>query len=59
MSNTPELVDWYHFGFVEMSTSEEATSAIEKFDGVDCEGRPLRVNEAKPMEPRPNSGFSR
>ena len=47
------------FGFVEMSTSEEATSAIEKFDGVDCEGRPLRVNEAKPMEPRSNSGFSR
>ena len=42
-----------------MSTSEEATSAIEKFDGIDCEGRPLRVNEAKPMEPRSNSGFSR
>ena len=40
------------FGFVEMSTDDEAQVAIEKFDGQDCDGRAMRVNEAKPMEPR-------
>lgn len=40
------------FGFVEMSSDDEAQVAIEKFDGQDCEGRAMRVNEAKPMEPR-------
>ncbi len=45
------------FGFVEMSNDEEAQEAIEKFDGQECEGRPMRVNEAKPMEPRNGGGF--
>jgi RNA recognition motif-containing protein len=40
------------FGFVEMGSDDEAQTAIEKFDGQDCEGRAMRVNEAKPMEPR-------
>ena len=40
------------FGFVEMSTDDEAQEAIEKFDGQDFDGRPMRVNEAKPQEPR-------
>jgi len=43
------------FGFVEMSTDEEALTAIEKFDGSECDGRPMRVNEARPMTPRPNN----
>jgi len=38
------------FGFVEMSTEEEAKDAISKFDGFECEGRPLKVNESRPME---------
>lgn len=38
------------FGFVEMSTDEEALSAIEKMNGKDIEGRELIVNEAKPLE---------
>ena len=41
------------FGFVEMSTEEEAKKAIEMFDGKDFEGRDLRVNEARPREERP------
>ncbi len=45
------------FGFVEMSTEEEAASAIEKFNGADYEGRAMTVNEAKPMAPRENRGF--
>lgn len=40
------------FGFVEMATDEEAAKAIEMFNGKDMEGRPLVVNEARPMEPR-------
>ena len=44
------------FGFVEMSSDQEAASAIEKFNGKDFEGRPLTVNEAKPPVPRENRG---
>jgi len=40
------------FGFVEMSTEEEAQKAIDMFNGKEVEGRKLTVNEAKPMEPR-------
>ena len=41
------------FGFVEMSTEEEAQKAIEMFNGKDFEGRTLVVNEARPMTERP------
>ena len=41
------------FGFVEMSSDEEAQKAIEMFDGKEFEGRSLTVNEARPMEARP------
>jgi len=40
------------FGFVEMSTEEEAQKAIEMFNGKDFEGRTITVNEARPMQPR-------
>ena len=41
------------FGFVEMSSDEEASKAIEMFDKKEYEGRTLTVNEARPMEARP------
>jgi len=41
------------FGFVEMSTPEEAQKAIEMFNDKEFEGRRLTVNEARPMEARP------
>ncbi|MGZ3699243.1 MAG: RNA recognition motif domain-containing protein [Bdellovibrionota bacterium] len=44
------------FGFVEMSSEAEAQDAIKKFNGADCDGRPMTVNEAKPMQPRDNRG---
>ena len=49
------------FGFVEMSTDEEAQKAVEMFNGVDMGGRNIVVNEARPLEPRaPRAGgFSR
>jgi RNA recognition motif-containing protein len=47
------------FGFVEMSSDAEAAQAISKFNGADCDGRAMTVNEAKPMVPRENSGGAR
>ena len=36
------------FGFVEMSSDEEAEKAIEMFNGKELDGRTLTVNEARP-----------
>src|SRR4051794_17863555 len=44
------------FGFVEMNTDEEAANAITQFNGAQFNGRPLTVNEAKPMAPRTGGG---
>ena len=44
------------FGFVEMQTKEEGTAAVEKFNGTEFGGRPLKVNEAKPRENRNGNG---
>jgi len=41
------------FGFVEMSSDEEATKAIEQLNGKDVGGRNIVVAEAKPREERP------
>lgn len=38
------------FGFVEMSTDEEAKAAIDKLNGKELDGRPIVVNEARPRE---------
>lgn len=35
------------FGFVEMSTSEEADQAVQKLNGKDLDGRQLKVERAK------------
>ena len=44
------------FGFVEMSSDAEAQTAISALDGQDNGGRALKVNEAKPREPRSGGG---
>src|SRR5215207_9562509 len=44
------------FGFVEMSSDEEAQAAIAALNGMDHGGRALTVNEAKPREERPRGG---
>ena len=41
------------FGFITMSSDDEAKKAIEMFNGKDIEGRALVVNEARPREERP------
>lgn len=40
------------FGFVEMSSEEEAEAAIKQLDGQELNGRPIVVNKAKPKENR-------
>ena len=40
------------FGFVTMSTADEAKAAVEKLNGSDLKGRKINVNVARPMEPR-------
>jgi len=44
------------FGFVEMSSPEEAQKAIQELNGKELDGRSIIVNEAKPMVPRENRG---
>lgn len=44
------------FGFVEMSTDEEANAAITALNGTELGGRTLTVNEARPQEARPARG---
>src|SRR5436305_15152818 len=44
------------FGFVEMSSDEEAQAAIAALNGQENGGRSLTVNEAKPREERSGGG---
>jgi RNA recognition motif-containing protein len=44
------------FGFIEMSSDSEASAAIDGLNGKDMEGRPLRVNEARPQERNSRGG---
>jgi RNA recognition motif-containing protein len=43
------------FGFVEMP-ADAADDAISALDGKDMGGRALRINEARPREPRRDGG---
>ena len=47
------------FGFVEMPNNEEAEKAIASLNGSDFEGQSLKVNEARPPQPRPMGGGNR
>jgi RNA recognition motif-containing protein len=47
------------FAFVEMSTDQEAASAIDQFNGKEVAGRMLKVNEARPRENRGGGGGGR
>ena len=45
------------FGFVEMSTDEEAKAAVEQLNNKELDGRTIVVNEARPREERPRGSF--
>ena len=44
------------FGFVTMSSPEEAQKAIDALNGANLDGRNLTVNEARPREERTGGG---
>lgn len=45
------------FGFVEMSTEEEAQKAVKELNGKEISGRAVVVNEARPQENRERRSF--
>lgn len=44
------------FAFVEMGSQEETNKAIAELNNKDCDGRALKVNEARPREERGGGG---
>jgi RNA recognition motif-containing protein len=40
------------FGFVDMPNDDEGSKAIAGMDGKEIDGRTIKVNEARPQEPR-------
>jgi RNA recognition motif-containing protein len=47
------------FGFVEFASDDDATKAIDMWNGKDFGGRSLTVNEARPLEERPRRDSNR
>jgi cold-inducible RNA-binding protein len=45
------------FGFVEMSTDEEAKKAVDELNGKELDGRAISVAEARPQEKREDRSF--
>lgn len=46
------------FGFVEMDDDSEAQAAIDELDGIELDGRTIKVNQARPKEARGGGGNS-
>ncbi len=44
------------FGFIEMVSEAEAHAAIDSLNGTDYDGRPMKVNEARPQQSRSGGG---
>ena len=47
------------FGFVEMSSNEEAVKAKDELNGSEFEGRAMKIDEARPPRNRPMGGNRR
>lgn len=47
------------FGFVEMTTEEDAAAAIQRFNNYELDQRQLKVNEARPRPDRSGGGGGR
>ncbi len=50
------VIEGKGFGFVEMSSPEEAEKAKEALNGTKFSGRTLRIDEARPPRERSNRG---
>jgi RNA recognition motif-containing protein len=57
--NSVNIIEGKGFGFVEMSSSEEAQSAMDALNNTEFAGRPLKIDEARPQKPRRDFGDNR
>jgi len=57
--SSTKIIEGKGFGFVEMSSSKEAETAKTALNDTDFNGRPLKIDEAKPMKPRSDFGNNR
>ncbi len=46
------------FGFVEMSSDDEAKKAVEELNGKELDGRTVTVSEARPRDERPRNNYA-
>jgi len=53
------IIEGKGFGFVEMSSSEEANNAKDALHDTDFNDRPLKIDEARPQQPRRDYGNNR
>ena len=53
------IIEGKGFGFVEMSSNEEANKAKDALHDTDFNNRPLKIDEAKPQKPRRDFGDNR
>jgi len=51
------IIDGKGFGFVEMSSPEEAEKVKEAFNGTEVDGRTIKVDEAKPRDDKPRKSY--
>ncbi|MDD1723881.1 MAG: RNA-binding protein [Methanospirillum sp.] len=54
-----KVIEQKGFAFVEMATSEQAEAAMKGLNDTEHEGRTLRIDEARPMQPRSSFGGNR
>lgn len=54
-----KVIEQKGFAFVEMGTSEQAEAAMSALNQTEYEGRSLRIDEARPMQPRSEFGGNR
>ena len=54
-----KIIEGKGFGFVEMSTQEQAEEARKALNDADFEGRALKVDEARPRKSRPRTDYRR
>ncbi len=52
-----KVIEGKGFGFVEMSSSEEAEKAKKELNGTNLKGRELKIDAARPYQKRPRYNF--
>lgn len=51
------VIEGKGFGFVEMSSAEEAESAKEALNGTEFQGRTMNIDEARPPKAKPRREY--